>query len=166
MRTRLPGAICRRPHDATVCSAETIAVIAKVLGLAPSALEPGSRFFEIGMDSLTAIESRHRLEAAFGLRLDSTVVLDHPTPRALAAHVCHLLWPSDTHQTALPDPDDAIDALGEDELLDRLNLRLLDMDGDGQMSGQAANAQTLARAPEGDRDAAGRGWLRRTTRSR
>ncbi|WP_373303935.1 type I polyketide synthase [Streptomyces cinerochromogenes] len=99
---------------------------AAVLGhSSPHAVPADRSFTESGLDSLAAVEIRGRLDAATGVRLPATVVFDHPTPAALAAHLKETLVP------AAPDPADA--ALAD---LDRLRDTLPRLSGDPEAAAQ------------------------------
>ncbi|RJO70846.1 amino acid adenylation domain-containing protein [Nocardia panacis] len=59
-------------------------------------LDPNAGFFALGMDSLTAIELRNRLQTALGCRLGQMVVFDYPTIASLTEHLWDLLGAAET----------------------------------------------------------------------
>ncbi|AZP15960.1 SDR family NAD(P)-dependent oxidoreductase [Streptomyces aquilus] len=75
--------------------------LALVLGFPDAAAFPAERAFtELGFDSLTAVQFRNRLSAFTRVRLAPSIVFDHPTLPALAAHVHEAL------RQVLPDADE------------------------------------------------------------
>ncbi|MEV6771998.1 type I polyketide synthase [Nocardia sp. NPDC051030] len=66
--------------------------VATVLGhTGPDSIEPDRAFTDLGFDSLAAVELRGLITAASGVRVSSTLVFDHPTARAVAAHLAERL---------------------------------------------------------------------------
>ncbi|WP_067845502.1 type I polyketide synthase [Nocardia lijiangensis] len=83
LRDRL--ATARSDQQRQVALDTVRATAAAVLGhSSPAAIDADRAFDELGFDSLTAVEFRNQLGDAGDLRLPSTMVFDHPTPRALA----------------------------------------------------------------------------------
>ncbi|AXE25009.1 acyl transferase [Streptomyces globosus] len=136
-------------------AAELLALVresaAAVLGHGGAdAVDPDRPFLELGAGSLAAVELRGRLARALELSLPSTVVFDHPTARALAAHLGERLEHSR--------PQDGAPAAPEAH-------RAPDRDGDRAPAGPAGpTAETAAAAlPDGlsalfrQASAAGRG---------
>ncbi|MDF5727328.1 MAG: amino acid adenylation domain-containing protein [Rhizonema sp. PD38] len=62
--------------------------VAQVLGWNPSnSLDLRRGFFEMGIDSLTSIELRNRLQTSLGCSVASTLVFDYPTVEALVNYL-------------------------------------------------------------------------------
>ena len=63
--------------------------VAGVLGRdAPGTVDLAQGFFEMGLDSLMAVELKRRLEKVTGLRLPRTLAFEFPNVEALARHLC------------------------------------------------------------------------------
>jgi NADPH:quinone reductase-like Zn-dependent oxidoreductase/acyl carrier protein len=107
--------------------------IAHVLRLRISAaqIDPHEPIASLGLDSLTALELRNRLEVSLGLTLSATLLWNYPTIATLAEHVLSKLGmgqipsiPAQEHAT--PPASDArqklqeIQALSDDEALQAL----------------------------------------------
>ena len=59
--------------------------------LFPHGIEPDQGFFDAGLDSVTALEARGRLQRLLQRPVSATVAFDHPTLGALADHALTLL---------------------------------------------------------------------------
>jgi len=111
--------------------------VAAVLGLDPVQLmEPGQGFFRLGMDSLTTVELRGRLERSLGLRLPTTIAFEYPTVESLAAFLAGTLrtrggldapTTPPAKDTRPEDPDAGLADLSESELATMLDDALADL---------------------------------------
>ena len=93
----------------------------------PSSPSPRTGFFDMGMDSLTAVELRNRLQRAFAgeVAVSDTVALDFPNVEELAEHLAEVLRPTpDADRSSSPGEDPQAN---DDELLAEI---LTELDGD------------------------------------
>ncbi|MGN5381740.1 alpha/beta fold hydrolase [Streptomyces lasalocidi] len=67
-------------------------------------MEPDRLFTEQGFDSLTVVELRNHLATATGLKLAPTLLFDHASPEALAAHLHGRLGERAAQDTGRPGP--------------------------------------------------------------
>ena len=83
--------------------------VAQVLGYDAGTLDRDLGFFEMGMDSLMALDVRTQLETALGIPLSVALLFDHPTVNALADFLAEQAsgTAADTHAApaqAVPQP--------------------------------------------------------------
>jgi len=117
---------------------EIHSLVATVLDLDRSfKLEPHVGFFDLGMDSLTAVELKNRLQAVSGQTLSSTVVFDHPTVETLTVHLSEALAEVMEERMIADVPPDPIrqtetagvdEELSEDQLASLLADKLKEID--------------------------------------
>jgi acyl carrier protein len=89
--------------------------IAKILGLSSAEqIAPRQRLFDLGLDSLMAIELKNKLETNLEQSLRSTLLFDYPTVEALVDYLAKemgLLEPVEPFETSQPEAkDEELDA--------------------------------------------------------
>ncbi|MEL6855143.1 MAG: acyl carrier protein, partial [Cyanobacteria bacterium J06607_13] len=113
--------------------------IAVVLGVSVTSLtDEHSSFVDLGLDSLTAVELRNRLQTGLGCTLPVTLVYDRPTIVAMRDFLLQTLQPDasnkavtvaeDTSQAERPSTVQDVEALTETEAESRLLAELERMD--------------------------------------
>jgi acyl transferase domain-containing protein/acyl-CoA synthetase (AMP-forming)/AMP-acid ligase II/alkylation response protein AidB-like acyl-CoA dehydrogenase/NADPH:quinone reductase-like Zn-dependent oxidoreductase/acyl carrier protein/ubiquinone/menaquinone biosynthesis C-methylase UbiE len=109
--------------------------IAQVLGWQTTEIDPQKGFFDLGMDSLTSVELKNRLQTSLNCELPTTLIFDYPTLDTLLGYLtCSMnnlenvaeILPEilpETSPLISPEPTD-LAALTESELADLLEQEL------------------------------------------
>ncbi|MDH6068005.1 SDR family NAD(P)-dependent oxidoreductase [Chrysosporum ovalisporum APH033B] len=109
----------------TLLQAHVQEQVSQVLGIDTKTLlaEQDVGFFTLGMDSLTSIELRNRLQASLGCSLSSTLAFDYPTQQALVNYLANeLLGTSEQLQNPESDEEDEISSM--DDIVQLLSAKL------------------------------------------
>jgi acyl carrier protein len=69
-------------------------LVAEGLHMPRSEVAPRERLFDLGVDSLIAVELKNRLQAVLGLSLSTTLLFDYPTIEALTDYLMDELSPA------------------------------------------------------------------------
>jgi hypothetical protein len=81
-------------------------------------------FFDLGMDSLTSVEFKNRLQNSLGITLPSTVAFDYPTVESLLDYLAQEILEINP---VLEKNEDLAD-LSEDDIADLLARELLEIE--------------------------------------
>ncbi|WP_424102087.1 SDR family NAD(P)-dependent oxidoreductase [Moorena producens] len=111
--------------------------VAKVLGLNPSQpIDLQQGFFELGMDSLTSVELRNRLQTSLACSISSTAAFDYPTVGELVDYLAQqVLGVECVDESAVESLEEdnsdelsGLEELSQDEIADLLALELIAID--------------------------------------
>jgi len=112
---RLPVAEARRRIAARVQRS-----VADFLGLMEEDVAPDATFLDLGFDSLRAVDFKDELAERFGCELRTTLVFDHPTPKAVTEHLLEVLGLAAGAASVASAAADDLESLSADELRERL----------------------------------------------
>jgi len=116
------------PEEArALLEAQVTLRLRRVLGMGEGGeLDRHAGFFELGLDSLTALELKNVLQRELEITLPATLVFDYPTVDALLDYLAAQVLPAATTLAVAEEPPPA--ELGEDALAAQLDSKLAELD--------------------------------------
>ncbi len=99
--TNLRQEIAAMPPDQQLAKVAKFVIeqLGRVIRMDAARIDPSASFTSVGVDSLTSLELRNRLEASLGLKLPPTLLFTYANPTALAQHLLRQLAPTSSMQT-------------------------------------------------------------------
>ncbi|MEV0331084.1 SDR family NAD(P)-dependent oxidoreductase, partial [Micromonospora echinospora] len=92
--------------------------LARILMLDEASLDPQKGLFDLGLDSLMALEFKNRVQAAFGHEMPTTLLFNYPTVDAVVGYLDTVLFGQRQPEPEGPPPTEPVDDL--EALLDNL----------------------------------------------
>ncbi|MEL6468389.1 MAG: beta-ketoacyl reductase, partial [Cyanobacteria bacterium J06623_4] len=121
---RIPAAQQRTALEAHVCQQ-----ICQTLGFNDSELDRQAGFFDLGMDSLTALELKNSLQTDLEISLPSTLVFDYPTVEALLGYLSSQLISNEPSPLSdVLEKRPLTSELSADDLTQRMDQKLAELD--------------------------------------
>ena len=89
-----------KPADSRDLLVEIAQQVANILGVGDrDRLDLELGFSELGLDSLSTVELRNKLQASYNIKISATAMFDYSNITALANHISTLIWKDESNQT-------------------------------------------------------------------
>ncbi|MEO1376749.1 MAG: beta-ketoacyl reductase, partial [Cyanobacteria bacterium J06635_10] len=103
--------------------------ISQILGFQPDEIDAEQGFFDLGMDSLTSVELKNRLQKSLGVTLSSTVIFDRPNLNALLDYLVEEMGLENYEVEQKPvETETESEELSSDDIADLLAQELMEIE--------------------------------------
>ena len=103
--------------------------ISQILGFSPDEIDAEAGFFDLGMDSLTSVELKNRLQKSLGFSLSSTIIFDRPNLNALIDYLVEEMGLENDEVEQQPvEEETESEELSEDDIADLLAQELMEIE--------------------------------------
>ena len=103
--------------------------IYQILGFSPDEIDAEAGFFDLGMDSLTSVDLKNRLQKSLGFSLSSTVIFDRPNLNALIDYLVEEMGLENDEVEQKPvEEETESEELSEDDIADLLAQELMEIE--------------------------------------
>ncbi|MEO1186379.1 MAG: beta-ketoacyl reductase, partial [Cyanobacteria bacterium J06636_27] len=103
--------------------------ISQILGFSPDEIDAEAGFFDLGMDSLTSVELKNRLQKSLGISLSSTIIFDRPNLNALIDYLVEEIGLENDDEEQKPvETETESEEFSEDDIADLLAQELMEIE--------------------------------------
>jgi NADPH:quinone reductase-like Zn-dependent oxidoreductase/acyl carrier protein len=103
--------------------------ISQILGFQPDEIDAEAGFFDLGMDSLTSVDLKNRLQKSLGFSLSSTIIFDRPNLNALIDYLVEEMGLANDDEEQKPvEVETESTEFSEDDIADLLAQELMEIE--------------------------------------